>query len=920
MKKYFLILLLFILVDSLSKVSAIESSPQFIQGTDTLVVYKDVPGLAPSDKYTIRVKSAATNNEWVDVFVNVTNNRAVPGSTDLNSPDKYQVNCAGWSHAYGNIEMNTGQTVEVEIAAKPGFKIGGKDFEKAKVHPAQKASAATLLGGKIYFTITKPGQIYIDINGQMDDYNRAINPIGHPVHAVSLWANPVIKKPSLTGTRVKTIEPGTNLATINAIDPATYDTLSFKPGVHDLAMGIKMHPGKTIYLPGDAYLFGAFNNHGVPNGSFSRNGENITIYGYGTICGVKIPHFQIAPDVLATLYPGVVIDINSEKPIMIDNGFKYKVFGITLADAANHSIELNGEQGSLKWVKTITWRVNGDGLGGYTPAEDCFIRSHDDCSYLKANKKRCTFWKDSNARLIFFGGAPENTINPIIIEDCDILYARLRTNPGTNGGGFTSGGTEGQRKVNAILRDIRIHDKLINMPIVNFNSSNGSSYQGILFQNISIAGMAPGNKQKLLGSALSPYNGGLIFDNLTIGGTLVTNENYKTYFDTNEFVKDIWFRMPEYFTVTKNVNAAQGSVTVSPTQATYIENSIATLTATALPGYEFAGWSGDTIATSNPLLLKMNGNKTVTANFNAVGAKTLTVTPAINGTIAVNPTGESQTTNSTVTLTAKPAIGYKFDSWAGDVTGTNIITTLKMDADKTISANFVKTNNFAINCGGDQYIAADGTVYAQTPTGTFNTTATIANTNDQFLYKSEKGGKTFSYDLPVDNGNYTVTLKFAEIFWQAAGKRVFSVSIEGTPVLTSFDIFAEAGGRYKALDKIFNTTITDGVLNIAFATTLDNAKISAIKISNNAETTITTLELNNSISIYPNPAIDKLYFNSADKPISKIQLVDLTGKIIYSVKVKLQNGSIDLKGIDKGLYIVKLHVDNFIFTKKIRVK
>jgi len=353
MKKLILLHFIFLSAVGLSKLSAAESSPQFIQGTDTLVVYKDVPGVAPSDKYSIRVRSAATNNEWVDVFVNFTDNKAVPGSsTEVNSPDKYQMNTAAWSHAYGNIEMNIGQVVEVELAAKPGFQIGGQDFFKAKVHPEQKASAATLVGGKIYFTITKPCQIYIDINGQMDDYNKNINPIGHPVHVVTLWANPVIKKPTLTGNRVRTIEPGTTLATINAIDPSTYDTLYFKPGIHDNVQNIKVHPGKTIYIPGDAYLFGSVNNSGVPAGSYSKNGENITIYGYGTICGSKTPHYDLTP---AT---------DGYKAIQLENGKNFKVFGLTLVD--HHSLETNGENGSYKWLKAITWRQNGDGIGGYT--------------------------------------------------------------------------------------------------------------------------------------------------------------------------------------------------------------------------------------------------------------------------------------------------------------------------------------------------------------------------------------------------------------------------------------------------------------------------------------------------------------------------------------------------------------------------
>jgi hypothetical protein len=36
----------------------------FLDANDTLVVYSDVPGLTPSEMYTIRVRSAATNNLW----------------------------------------------------------------------------------------------------------------------------------------------------------------------------------------------------------------------------------------------------------------------------------------------------------------------------------------------------------------------------------------------------------------------------------------------------------------------------------------------------------------------------------------------------------------------------------------------------------------------------------------------------------------------------------------------------------------------------------------------------------------------------------------------------------------------------------------------------------------------------------------
>ena len=64
-------------------------------------------------------------------------------------------------------------------------------------------------------------------------------------------------------------------------------------------------------------------------------------------------------------------------------------------------------------------------------------------------------------------------------------------------------------------------------------------------------------------------------------------------------------------------------------------------------------------------------------------------------------------------------------------------------------------------------------------------------------------------------GSYQVTLKFAETYWTAAGKRVFNVLVNGTTVLTNFDIYAAAGAQNKAIDEVFNDIApTGGVITI----------------------------------------------------------------------------------------------------------
>src|SRR4029077_6399317 len=109
-------------------------------------------------------------------------------------------------------------------------------------------------------------------------------------------------------------------------------------------------------------------------------------------------------------------------------------------------------------------------------------------------------------------------------------------------------------------------------------------------------------------------------------------------------------------------------------------------------------------------------------------------------------------------------------------------------------------------------------------------TNSITNTTTPTLYQSERYG-AMPYRFPVPTGTYAVTLKFAEIYYTAAGQRIFNVSINGTTVLSNFDIFSQAGGAFKAFDKTFTVTSTSGNITVQFITgSADVPKISAIQI------------------------------------------------------------------------------------------
>jgi hypothetical protein len=75
------------------------------------------------------------------------------------------------------------------------------------------------------------------------------------------------------------------------------------------------------------------------------------------------------------------------------------------------------------------------------------------------------------------------------------------------------------------------------------------------------------------------------------------------------------------------------------------------------------------------------------------------------------------------------------------------------------------------------------------------------------VYQTERWG-VFTYTIPnlASNATYKVRLHFAELAFSSPGQRVFNVAINGTTVLTNFDIVAAAGGGRKAVIEEFAPT------------------------------------------------------------------------------------------------------------------
>ena len=144
-------------------------------------------------------------------------------------------------------------------------------------------------------------------------------------------------------------------------------------------------------------------------------------------------------------------------------------------------------------------------------------------------------------------------------------------------------------------------------------------------------------------------------------------------------------------------------------------------------GYVFDSWGGDNCSgidnpisvTGNSITVVMNDAKSCTANFNlAPVTLTVSTSPAEGGTITdtdnlgkLNCGGDATDcekeyeSNSTVTLTAKPADGFTFIGWNMEASGTPSTTenpiTIQMDADKNYTAIFIKNPQLTVNVSGD---------------------------------------------------------------------------------------------------------------------------------------------------------------------------------------------------------------------------
>ena len=254
-------------------------------------------------------------------------------------------------------------------------------------------------------------------------------------------------------------------------------------------------------------------------------------------------------------------------------------------------------------------------------------------------------------------------------------------------------------------------------------------------------------------------------------------------------------------------------------------------------------------AVDNPLV-----NAIQVLSASGVGVQVSPTTATLQGGQSSNFTATvTGTTNTGVTWAMSPQVGTltgsgmtaTYTAPATITTQQTVTVTATSVADPTQSATASVTlmppagtfTPIRVNAGGPSYVDSTGQTWSGDSGfnggNTYATTNAISNTNDPTLYQTVRYGLggSFAYTFMVPNGNYNVVLKFAEVYWTGTGQREFNVGINGTQVLTNFDVVAAAGGAFKAIDKTFPVSATNGTITVQFSPgAADNPLVNAIQV------------------------------------------------------------------------------------------
>jgi len=269
---------------------------------------------------------------------------------------------------------------------------------------------------------------------------------------------------------------------------------------------------------------------------------------------------------------------------------------------------------------------------------------------------------------------------------------------------------------------------------------------------------------------------------------------------------------------------------------------------------------------------------------------------------------------------------------AGENVGTYAIEQNDLTAGANYELTFVRDSfkittmpvTVTVDAGQTKVYGEEDPTFTYTATTLLNAdkyTGTLSKEagEDAGTYAIEQNNLTagLNYEITFVSDNFEITKATPLVAWSNPADIYYETALGETQLNATASI--EGAFEY--------TPASGTVLEIG-----DNQKLSTVFTPTDAtnynvvnaevlinvlkKTSVESLSAQN-ISIYPNPTSSMLNFDFANNTIQKINIADLTGKMIIEISDIKQKEMIDLSNFETGIYIISIQIDNKIVTTKI---
>jgi uncharacterized protein (TIGR02145 family) len=242
------------------------------------------------------------------------------------------------------------------------------------------------------------------------------------------------------------------------------------------------------------------------------------------------------------------------------------------------------------------------------------------------------------------------------------------------------------------------------------------------------------------------------------------------------------------FTFSTTVSPTDGGkIIVSPQSPDYKAGDVVTMTVQANEHWVFKQWEGDASGSSSPLQLTIDSNKSVVGVFikrNYLLTISITGQGTVEEKVVTNPGGREYPHGTTVELTPKPIQGWIFESWGGDLSGTEFPKKILVDRERKVEVRFIRSPTItSLNCNS---ASNNGTLTAGVP---------IAGVVNSLIPYDGGVGGAHSGQIVNSTGVAGLTATLVEgTFANGSGNLTYTIS--GTPSAVGVASFAiNIGGK-----------------------------------------------------------------------------------------------------------------------------